>query len=88
MWQASTDGTVVDILARVMSDVLRIDEGKITPEISIHKIATWNSLSHIELVVAIEEAFHIQLTEDEIVAMISVGEIRQVLSRRGVLPGK
>ena len=79
---------VVDTLARIISDVLRIEEDKIGPEIAIHKVATWNSLSHIELVVTIEEAFSIQLAEDDIVAMISVGEIRRILSERGVLPEK
>lgn len=78
----------MDTLARIISDVLRIDEGKITPEIAIHKVATWNSLSHIELVVTIEEVFNIQLTEDDIVAMINVGEIRRILSERGVLSAK
>ena len=78
----------MDTLARVISDVLLIEEGKITSEIEIHKVATWNSLSHIELVVALEEAFNIQFTEEDIVAMINVGEIRRVLNERGVLPGK
>ena len=77
--------TIVDILRRLMSDVLRIDEDKITLETAIHETAGWNSLTHIELVVAIETTFRIVLTEDEIVAMTTVGKIHGVLHGRGVL---
>jgi acyl carrier protein len=72
-------------LHQVISEVLRMAPEKITADMSIHKVDTWNSLTHIELVVTIEERFHIQLTEDEIVAMTSVDEIQRVLSKRGVL---
>jgi acyl carrier protein len=72
-------------LHQVISEVLRVPPDRITAEMSIHKVDTWNSLTHIELVVSIEERFHIQLTEDEIVAMTSIAEIQKILSNRGVL---
>jgi acyl carrier protein len=77
--------TSLSKLQQVISEVLRVPPDKITPEMSIHKVDTWNSLTHIELVVTIEEKFHIQLTEDEIVAMTSIAEIQSILSSRGVL---
>jgi acyl carrier protein len=72
-------------LYQVISEVLRVPPDRLTSAMSIHKVDTWNSLSHIELVVTIEERFHIQLTEDEIVAMTSIAEIEKLLSNRGVL---
>jgi acyl carrier protein len=72
-------------LHQVISEVLRMPPERITSELSIHKVDTWNSLTHIELVVTVEESFHIQLTEDEIVAMTSIVEIERILSKRGVL---
>jgi acyl carrier protein len=75
-------------LTRILSEVLRLDEHKITAELAIHQIATWNSLTHIELVVMIEEAFDVQLTEDEIVAMTNVDKIQKILNGRGVLEKK
>jgi acyl carrier protein len=77
--------TTVSALHQVISEVLRVPSEKITPETSIHKVDTWNSLTHIELVVTIEERFHIQLTEDEIASMTSIGEIQRVLNSRGIL---
>jgi acyl carrier protein len=67
-----------------MAEVLQVEEREVTPELAIHRAGTWNSLTHIELVVGIEQAFGVQLTDDEIVAMTSVGEIRRVLRGHGI----
>jgi len=72
-------------LTRLMAEVFRLDENEIVSNLAIHQAATWNSLTHMELVVSIEEAFQIQLTEDEIAAMTSVAEIEKVLKSRDVL---
>ena len=74
----------LNALHQLVSEVLRIPADKISSETSIHRVETWNSLTHIELVVTFEERFHIQLTEDEIVSMTCIGEIERVLKNRGV----
>jgi len=77
--------TSVNALHKIISEILRIAPGKITPDIGIHQLDTWNSLTHIELVISIEERFHIQLTADEIVAMTTIGGIQRILSERGMM---
>lgn len=74
----------MDTLTRIVAEVLRIDESKITPETRMHETAVWDSLTHIELIVMIEETFRIQFTQDEIVAMTEVGKIRETLAGRGI----
>ena len=75
----------VNTLHQIICEVLRITRDKISPDLSIHEIDTWNSLTHIELIVTLEEKFHIQFTEDEIVTMTSIGAIQDMLKLRGVL---
>jgi acyl carrier protein len=75
----------MDALTRIISETLRIDEDKITPKTAIHETEAWNSLTHIELIITIEETFHIQFTEDEIVAMTNIEEIRKTLAGRGIV---
>lgn len=77
--------TSVTTLYQVISEVLGIPADKITTGIRIHDVDTWNSLTHIELVVMIEDKFHVQLTEDEIVSMTSLGALQDILNKRGVL---
>lgn len=78
----------MDKLDAIISETLRLDPAKIAPTTAIHEVSTWNSLTHIELIISIEEAFGIQLTEDEIAAMRNVGIIKEVLAKRGVLVDK
>ena len=75
----------VNTLHQIVCEVLRITPQKIATDVRIHEIDTWNSLTHIELIVTIEEKFHIQFTADEIVAMTSIGAIQDMLRLRGVL---
>jgi acyl carrier protein len=72
-------------LYQIISEVFRVPIESITPAMAIHQVAAWNSLTHIEFVVSIEEKFRITLTQDDIVSMTSVAEAQRVLSERGVL---
>ena len=78
----------MDKLTRIIAEALRMREDQITPNIAIHETPTWNSLTHIELIIMIEEAFQVQFEEDDIVAMRSVGAIRDILAKRGALQSK
>lgn len=50
------------------------------------KVAGWDSLGHLNLMVAIESAFRIRWTTREIAELQTVGEIRHALSKRAKLP--
>ena len=44
-------------------------------------LANWDSLSHMGLIVAIEDEFKIELSGDEIAEMITFDEIRNIVSK-------
>ena len=75
------EGKVTGLLA----EVLQIPPAGINDDLEMKDLDVWDSLKHMELVVALEQAFDIQFTFDEIVAMRSVREIKRVLSERRVL---
>lgn len=70
-------------LNEIFEDVLDLDE---TPELTDATRATdieeWDSLSHIQLVVAIEKAFGIKFTAQEIVSWKNVGEMVDCISKK------
>jgi len=48
------------------------------------EIKDWDSLSHIELVVALEEEFEISLAVQDISRMYTIGDIKKILEKYDV----
>jgi acyl carrier protein len=51
---------------------------------SAEHIATWDSLNHLNLVMALEQEFALSLSVEDAIEMRTVGRIRAVLARHGV----
>ena len=71
-------------IQNLVADVLQMPAAAITEDVAMKDLDAWDSLKHMELVVAVEQNFQIQLTFDEILLMQSVGAIENVLRQRGV----
>lgn len=70
-------------LADIFADVFQ-HVGPLDSTTSPREVPRWDSLQHIALVSAIERAFGIALSMDEMMEMRSVGDIEAVLRRHGV----
>jgi acyl carrier protein len=51
-------------------------------ETTAEDIDAWDSLTHVQLVVAIEERFRIRLTTGEIVSLANVGQLLDLIEAR------
>ena len=71
-------------LEQLFAELLHIPVTKITVDLAMKDLDVWDSLKHMELIAALEQQFDLQLTFDEIVAMRSIGDIKRVLSNKGV----
>jgi len=71
-------------LEQLLADLLQIPVSEVTDELAMTNLEVWDSLKHMELIATLEEQLDIQLSFDDIVAMRSVGDIKRVLSDRGV----
>ena len=70
-------------LNEIFTDVLDLeDEVELTDETSANDIEEWDSLSHIQLIVAIEKAFGIKFTSLEIMKWRNVGEMVNSIMER------
>jgi acyl carrier protein len=70
--------TVHEILEQVngiFKDVLDNDDIVVYSETTAEDVAEWDSLSHIQLVVAVEKHFKIRFTAAEINSFKNVGEM-------------
>lgn len=71
-------------LETVLSEVFFIPESKISPELQLRDIPSWDSMSHMVFIAKTEEAFMIEFTGDEIADFRSVGDVQTALSSRGI----
>lgn len=71
-------------LEDLLANVLREPIEKITDETSPRNTSNWDSLKHIELVMAVEATYSVQFSMPEIASLNSLGNIRQLLQQKGV----
>jgi acyl carrier protein len=65
--------------------VLRLPVTSVEDELAMTDVDAWDSLTHMELIAAVESTFEVQLTFDEIVAMTTVAAVKRVLAEKGAL---
>ena len=69
-------------LNAVICKALRLPSAGLSDDLKLGEVPTWDSMSHMDLIVGIEEAFHVQFTGDEIADMIQIGTIRAMVKAK------
>jgi acyl carrier protein len=71
-------------LKELLKDVFALPDGEINDDLTVNTLETWDSLKHMELVVAIEKEYGVDLSVDEIISMKSVDAIKTILKKKNV----
>lgn len=69
-------------LTEVFRDVFDDDSIVLTPQTTANDIDDWDSIEHINLVGAVEEAFGMRFAMKEVSTMKNVGEMAQIIESR------
>jgi acyl carrier protein len=67
---------------RVISRVLGAPFDQITDESGPDRLENWDSVSHLNLVLALEDEFCISFTDEDVTDMVSVGLIARIVADR------
>jgi acyl carrier protein len=65
-----------------MSDVFFLDDIDVDENSTAADVEEWDSLSHIRLIVAIEQNFHIKFKNSEIESMKNVGDLVKAIDAK------
>ena len=73
------DSTLKNILSEVFS------QNNICLDDSIDTIGEWDSMLHMELIIALEESYSIRIEPEDIVTLTGVKSIQDYLNNKGLL---
>lgn len=65
-------------------EALQVEPGIIVDDLQYNTIKEWDSVAHMSLVAALEEAFDVMLDTDDIIDMSSVGKAKEILGKYDV----
>ncbi len=68
---------------KIISQVFNVPIEDINDESSSDDIETWDSLKHMNMVLALEEEFNVQFGEEQVLEMLNVGLIIEILKEIG-----
>lgn len=71
--------SILDQVRGVASDLFSIPLDRITANSSPDTVDTWDSIQHLNFVLALEEKFGLQLSPEEMEQMRSVGEAAKLI---------
>lgn len=66
---------ILEKVQDVFRDVLDNEDIVLTPETTSNDIEEWDSLSHIQLIVGIEDALDVEFTSQAIISWKNVGDM-------------
>jgi len=69
-------------LQAVFREVFDDDTLDISPEMTAHDVDGWDSLSHINLILALEAEFNLKFSQKELLSFKNIGELQVCLSRK------
>ena len=66
----------------IVSQVMNVPKEQLNNDSSPNTIVNWDSLKHMNLILALEEKFAVSFSDDEIVNMLSIRSIIETLSKK------
>jgi acyl carrier protein len=79
--------TVLPRLQRLFADLFACSEDEITPTTSAETLSEWDSLKHLQLMLMLEEEFHVQVSPETMEQLASVERIAAWLEAQAAISG-
>lgn len=76
----------LQIFNKIIESVLGVKNiNEIEDSFGPDEIKDWDSLTHIELIIGIEEKFEISVAVQDVSRMYTIGDIKKILEKYGVI---
>ncbi|CCI37396.1 MAG: acyl carrier protein [Microcystis aeruginosa L211-07] len=81
---SKVSGDVVEQVREIVSDIFQIAIEQVNLDSSPETIEAWESIQHLNLVLALEQEFGVSFSPEEMATMLSVEAISQLVSEKMV----
>ena len=71
-------------LRQAFAAALDLDEADVSDDLTYAVSTGWDSIAHMSLVAALDDAFAIMLDTDDVLDMSSFGKAREILTKYGI----
>jgi len=89
MTNATNDrAEILKTIGRVAADVLGSSDLALTEDTTAREVGGWDSLTHVQIVLAVENAFSIRFNSTEIAQMENTGSLIDLVQKHVVANGQ
>jgi acyl carrier protein len=74
--------TTLDKLNQIFREVFDDDDIAVNPATTANDVDGWDSLSHVNLIVAVEGRFNIRFSQKELLTFKNVGDLLNCIERK------
>lgn len=71
--------TLSENVQLALAGALRVDQSEIGPETQFGDLPQWDSMGHMEVLVALEKAYGVEISADTITELVSIPAICQYI---------
>ncbi|MCP4609785.1 MAG: acyl carrier protein [Planctomycetes bacterium] len=71
-----------DRIIRIVSQIMNVPIENLNEDSSPDTVTNWDSLKHMNLILALEENFAVTFSDDEVIDMLSVKKIVEILGKK------
>ena len=73
---------VSEELKKVILSTLKLDEWEINDETTAPQVPGWDSLNHINVIVAVEKQFNLRFRSIEVLKLKTVGDLQKLIDSK------
>jgi len=75
---------ISDKLKSTILKELKLDEFEISEEMTADQVPGWDSLSHLNVILAVEQDFNIRFNSYELLKLKNIGELQSLINSKTV----
>lgn len=73
---------ITDELKKIILDTLKLDDFDIKDETTAPEVPGWDSLNHVNVILAVEKHFNIRFKNLEVLRLKNVGELQKLVNSK------